>query len=53
VFKHCEEKGLKPIGAKDEFMMPVVELDLHHSIEELKLPVLNEGFTDYFIQEIF
>lgn len=34
-------------------MMPVVELDLHHSIEELKLGVLNEGFSDYIIQEIF
>ena len=33
--------------------MPVIELDLHHSIEELKLNVLNAGFEDYFIQEIF
>lgn len=50
MLKNCDEKNLKPIGAKDEFMMPVVELDLHHSIKELKLGVLNEGFTDYLIQ---
>jgi hypothetical protein len=39
---------LKEIGKKDEFMMPVIELDLHHSIDELKgLGVNNKGFETY------
>lgn len=34
-------------------MMPVVELDLEHHFEELKLKVKNQGFNDYFIEEMF
>ncbi len=34
--------------------MPVIELDLHHSIDELKnLGVQNNGFQSYYIQEIY
>ena len=34
--------------------MPVIELDLNHSIDELKgLGVNNKGFETYHIQEIF
>jgi hypothetical protein len=45
---------LQEIGKKDEFMMPVIELDLHHSIDELKnLGVQNNGFQSYYIQEIY
>lgn len=34
--------------------MPVVEMDLHHSINELKgLGVKNQGFETYHIAEIF
>lgn len=33
--------------------MPVIDLDLKHSIDKLKLGVLNEKFLGYYIQEIF
>ena len=34
-------------------MMPIVDLDLKRSIEELKLPLKNGAFSDYCITEIF